>query len=185
MAVPDILIPGGPGVYDEAAGGSKVLTGSNGRPEVGSPNKVITPTVTVNTAAYVAGDVLGGKLVLTDAVRVAGGKAVLESVHITDAGDQKALIDLLFFDADPTAASTTDHAAFAWSSDVSKCKGHVAVALADYTTIAGVAVASKRGLGLELQSAATANLWCVPVAVGTPDYVASSDLRISFGFLQG
>ena len=154
--------------------------------KVGSPNDVISVTPTVSSgAAYTAADAVGGKQTLTSAARVSGGVAVLQSLTVLDLGNQKAALTLLFFDADPTAATITDNAAFVWSTDTTKFIGKINVAAADYETVAGEAVASLRGLGLELKASGSANLFVAVVTTGTPTYTSTTDLVLKYGFLQG
>jgi hypothetical protein len=151
---------------------------------VGGFTKVIHVQPTVNTAAYSAGNTVGGIQTLTNAVRVSGGTAVLESIHIIDRANQKAAFDILIFESNPAAATTTDHAAFVWSTDDLKLIGHVAVSAADYVTVGGEAVAHETSLGIALQASGSANLYVVAVTSGAPDYVAATDLQFTYGLLQ-
>jgi hypothetical protein len=166
------------GLYAKLAG--TLTVGGN----VGGITKVFHVHPTVNTAAYVAGNTVGAIQTLTGAVRVSGGTAILESIHIIDRANQKAAFDILIFESNPTAATTTDHAAFAWSTDDLKLIGHVAVSASDYVTVASEAVAHETSLGIALQAVGSANLYVVAVTSGTPDYVAATDLQFTYGFLQ-
>lgn len=152
--------------------------------EVGGIANVIDITPAVSTSpAYTAGDAVGGKQTLASALRVASGTALLESISITDLGNQKAALEIIIFDSDPAAATITDNAAFAWSTDITKVLGHITVAAADYVTIAGEAVATLSGLNIVLKGAAT-TLYAAVVAVGTPTYTATTDLKFRYGILQ-
>ena len=148
-----------------------------------NPAIVISKTPTVSASPdYSAGDAVGGLQTLTVATRVAGGKVKLQSVTVLDAANQKAAMTLLFFESEPTAATITDNAAFAWSTDNTKCIGKINVAAADYETIDSKAVATVRGLNLIMQSNGTANLYVAVVTTGTPNLASTSDLVFLYGF---
>jgi hypothetical protein len=153
--------------------------------DVGSPATVVAVTPVVSSGvAYTAGDAVGGKQTLTGAARDSGGPVVLQSLSVLDLGNQKAALTILFFNADPSAATITDNAAFVWSTDHAKLIGKLAIAAADYETIASEAVATRGGLGIVLQPSGSAVLYAAVVAVGTPTYTSVSDLVFRYGFLQ-
>jgi hypothetical protein len=70
-----------------------------------------TPTLDTVTA-YAAGDLIGGKLTLSNVVEKAGAALVVDSIWLTDLAKQSADIDVIFFNADPTGTTFTDNAAF-------------------------------------------------------------------------
>lgn len=152
--------------------------------QVGSPADVISVTPTIDTNAYTSGDAVGGKQTITSAMRESGGKAVLESITVQDKGNQKAALTILFFDADPTAATITNNAAFVFSTDISKVVGRVNITAADYETIDSKAIACVKAIGLEMKASGSANLFAAVVTTGTPTYVSASDLTFKYGFLQ-
>ncbi len=115
--------------------------GENHIGEVGGSSKIVSPTITVDTDAYEAGDCVGGKITLTDAMRVSGGSGVLQSLTVIDASNTKPYLEVLIFNDDPTAATLTDQAAIALSTDVSKVIHRIPIYTSDYTTVAGVAMA--------------------------------------------
>lgn len=153
--------------------------------EVGGNTKLITVPVTVSLTAYANGDSVGGKLILADAARVSGGTAVLQSIHLLDRANQKPALEILFFDADPTAATITDNAAFVSGADDLKELGRVSVAAADWTTLNSKARATLRGIGLVLKPAAGTALYVALVLNGsTPTFVAADDVQLRFGLLR-
>src|SRR5581483_9146543 len=156
-----------------------------GETHVSDPRDVISVTPTVSaSSAYTAGDAVGGKQTLTSAARVSGGKPMLESLTIIDKGNQKAALTILFFDADPSAATITDNSAFAWSTDIAKFVGKIDVVTGDYQTIDSKAVATIENLGLILKANGSANLYAAVLTTGTPTYASTSDLIFRYAFLQ-
>lgn len=142
----------------------------------------ITPTIVVDTAVYTAGDVVGGKITLSNAVRVSGGSSLLYSIHILDRSNQKPTGNILFFNADPSAATTNDNSGFVYSTDDLKQVGRVPVTTGDYTTINSKASASITNIGRMMKAVGT-SLYAVFVTDGAPDFVATTDLQIIFNFI--
>src|SRR5262245_17466065 len=95
----------------------------------------IAPTITSGVTAYSAGDAIGGKLQLTQTTKAIKSVVILDSLLVRDANNQKAALELIVFDSDPTAATITDNTAFAWVTDFSKVIARIAVGTTDYVTI--------------------------------------------------
>jgi hypothetical protein len=151
-------------------------------PKAGTFGIVVTPTITVSASPdYSAGDSIGGKITLSNAVRVTGGVSKLQTITILDAANQKPEGTILIFGADPTAATITDNAAFAFSTDAGKVVATVAVATANYVTIDSKALACIGAIEKVVQSTTT-TLYAAFVATGAPNLAATTDIQIAFGF---
>jgi hypothetical protein len=161
------------------------LTGEDHIGSVGSnPPTIIRPSITVSLSAYTAGDVVGGEITLTDAMRVTSGSGYLDSVIIHDTDNEKAAFTLLFFDADP-AANVADNAAFSWGTgDPAKLLAKVTVATVDYETLATDAVWYRGDMRIPVKANGSKNLYLYIVTTGTPTFTATTDLRMAFGFAQ-
>jgi hypothetical protein len=144
----------------------------------------VTPAITVDTAVYAAGDTVGGIITILNAFRASGKEAILQSIHILDRSNQKPTGNLLFFNASPAAATTTDNAAFVYSTDDLKEVARVPIAATDYVTINSKAVANLSNLGRQVYATAGTSLFVVFVTDGAPDFVATTDLQISYSFLR-
>lgn len=171
------------GTTDEAVR-SALTAGELHVGEVGSSADVISVTPTIDTNAYTSGDAVGGKQTLTSAARVSGGKVLLNSVVVVDKGNQKKPLTILFFDSDPSAATITNNAAFAFSTDITKVVGRVNVVAGDYETVDSKAVACVKAIGLEMKASGSANLYAAVVTTDTPTYTSASDLIFRYGFAQ-
>jgi predicted naringenin-chalcone synthase len=121
---------------------------------------VVTPAITAG--AYSASDNIGGKMTLTGAMWSDGGAAVLVSVLVTDKANIKAPMQLVIFDADPTAATLTDNAA-------------------DWITIGSMGFASVSLVRAIEGAAGSTNLWAAAMVTGTPTFVSVADLTFKFG----
>ena len=150
---------------------------------VGSPVDVITVTPTVlNNDAYDAGDVVFDATVITGAIRVSGGSAMLQSIVVTDKDDQKAQLRLVFFDSAVTFG-TADSAPSLSDADSLKCVGHVEILAADYVDYGGVSIVSMGAIGKLMKASGSANLYVAAMTSGTPTYTTGG-LQLRFGFLQ-
>jgi len=162
----------------------QLLALTGGGAKIGGNTVVITPTITVDTAAYAAGDSIGGKITLTDAMRVSGGTGVLSGITLIDRANQKPALEIFLFDSNPAAATITDQAAFVFSTDDLKVIAKIVVAAADWTTINSKATAELANLNRVVKASGSANLYAAIVAGGAPDFVASTDLQLMFKFFQ-
>lgn len=152
--------------------------------QVGGFTNVVQITPTISTSAYTAGDAVGGKQTIANAVRTPG-TAILDSISITDISNQKAALEILIFNADPSATTITDNAALAINSaDITKIIARISIASGDYVAIGTLAVATVKGLGIALKAASGTTLYAAVMTTGTPTYAGTSDLTFSHGFLQ-
>jgi hypothetical protein len=148
--------------------------------------EIVSPTITVSTTpAYTAGDLVGGKLDLSMALGKGNYSAELQGLVVVEKGIQKSALDIVFFNANPSATSFTDNTAFAVAAaDVAKVIGIVSVAQADYISISttlSVATIKKSSLRMVLKNVgSTSALYAAVIARGTPTYTTTTDLSIAF-----
>lgn len=133
-------------------------------------------------AAYAAGNAVGAKRVLVDAVRQPK-TGILHSVAILDRSSQRAPLTMLFFDSNPLVATITDKAAFVFSTDDLKLCAQVLIAASDYTTTNVKAYAQLAGLNIPIKILAGQSLYLAVVTTGTPTYAAVDDVQIEIGLL--
>lgn len=153
--------------------------------EVGGNTDSIAPTLAVDTAAYLANDVVGGKLTITNAMRISGGTGILTGVTLVDLANQKAAFDIFLFNADPSAGTYTDNGAISWNdTDLGKCISRIEVLASDYKSVGSKAVASLRNLGEVVKAVGSRHLYALMVTTSAPDYVATTDLIVRFKFVR-
>lgn len=151
-------------------------------PKAGTFGTVITPTITVSASPdYSSGDSMGSKITLPNVARVSGGLSKLQTITILDNSNQKPAGTLLFFNADPAAATITDNAAFAFSTDASKVIATHTIAAADYVTIDSKAVLCYGGINKLVQPVGT-SLYVAWVVTTASNLAATTDIQIAFGF---
>jgi hypothetical protein len=171
--------------------GNIALSGEDHIGQTGGHTFQCKPTITTTGTAYAAGDVVGGELVLANAMRVVGGSGVLQDVHVEDTTNQKANLTILIFNQDPGLTYTDNAAVPTLTNDAAKIVRRVNIAASDYETIGGIAVADV-AVSKTVKNAASPSskdLWAVVAITGgttpTPTYGANgTSLQITFGFFQ-
>lgn len=143
--------------------------------------KIAGATVGVNTDAYTAGDLVGGKLTLADVYPVGPQEPFLVSITVQDLTKQNAALDFVIFDSDPAATTFTNNAALdVADADLPKILGYVS--LTDYSSFNDNSVGSVTNIGMSVKPTGSA-LYAAIVARGTPTYGAN-ELSVTFGFLS-
>jgi hypothetical protein len=147
---------------------------------------VLAPTITVSTAgAYAPGNVVGGKITLSGALRAANSTGILQSILVKDNANQKAPLTMLLFNDNPTATFTDRAACPDLTADMGKIIRKINIAAADYETIGTIAIADISAIAKMLVAgSASGDLWLVNVTTGSPTYGAASDLQIQLGVPQ-
>lgn len=158
-------------------------TGSASQPgQVGSPGDVVALSLTVDTNAYVSGDVLADTQTITDAMRIAGGHGVLQSVILLDPEAQAQPLDLYFFNVN-RALGTENGAPSISDTNLADCIGIVAIEAANYHGPSSAKIAVVTGIGLMLEAASgSRDLYVGAVTRGTPTH-AGGALPLKLGFL--
>lgn len=149
----------------------------------GGLSDVFPVTLSLDTSAYVSGDVLADTQVLTDAMLVAGGRAILQSVVVIDEDDQKQGFILLFFSSSQSLG-TENAAPDVSDSEIREFLGKVTVNAGDYLDLGGASVAQPSFTPFLLEAAADSkDLYVAALSQGTGTYSASG-LKLRLGLLQ-
>lgn len=148
------------------------------------PIQLVDVTLSLDTSAYTAGDLIADTQEVASAVRAADAKGVLQSVVVIDEDDQGAAIDLYFFSANVTMG-TENSAPSISDANIRNLLGIVSVASGDYKDVGGAKVAVKSGIGMIVQPASgTDDIYVAVVSNGsTPTYTASG-VRLRIGVLS-
>lgn len=149
--------------------------------QIGTEGDVFDVTLTLDTSAYASGDVMADTQTLTNAVRVSGGRAILQSLTVIDEDDQAQAFDLLFFLAN-RSLGTENSAPNISDTNARDCLGFVKVATTDYIDLGGVQVACLRGLGLVLEASGSRDLYLGTIIRGAATYTASG-VKLKLGLL--
>jgi hypothetical protein len=150
---------------------------------VGAPGDSIEVTLTLDTSAYAAGDVLADTQEINNAVRANGGRAILQSIVVYDQDDQKAAMDIYILQSS-ASLGTENNAPNISDANALNILGLVSVGAGDYKDLGGMSVANIKGIGMGPLEAASdsRDLYVGVVTQGTPTHSASG-ARIRFNFL--
>lgn len=149
--------------------------------------KLSSATPTVDTSAYATGDLVGGKLTWTNALKNITGTGYLVSVNMMDQSAQAVDFDVVIFREDPTATTFTDQAAFDIAdADTSKV---IAIVQLGSTTRFAFADNSVHFIGsLAIPVWATnsnggiaGTLYGALVARGAATFAAGTDVKVTIG----
>lgn len=156
-----------------------IVDGSTG----GYTDKISNTITTTNAGAYTAEDNIGGINTITNALRVSGGTEILMDILIWDKDDQKAALQIDYWDASPSGTYTNDSGQVI-AGDSAKWLGTVEITASDYKTTGAVGKAALKNLGVVLKGNASRNIFFTIKTTGTPTYTSTSGLIIKHGFLQ-
>lgn len=147
----------------------------------------VTPTVS-NGVAYAAGDLIGGKMTFTGAVKSSTGSGQLLSVRITDRNKQAADVELVLFSSNPSSTTFTDNGAFdIATADLSKVVaviGMGSTARFAYTTPGVIYLGNLLIPVRALSGASPGNtLYGALVSRGTPTYTSTSAITVTIAVM--
>jgi len=147
--------------------------------EVSEWSDLIVVTPTIAAAGFTANDFVGGKLTLTNAVRVAAGKGKITGLKIVDAAKQNADLLVFIFKADLAGTYTDNAAESVTADDWLNWIGTIEILSSDWQEMAN---ASLVDLGFEMlvEASAGRNLYVLIVTTGTPTFTENC-LQLTFG----
>jgi hypothetical protein len=146
----------------------------------------ITPTITTDTNAHTSGDLIGGKITLTGALRT-GQSGILRGITIVDQDDQKPQCSIILLTGAATTTGTyTQNAAPTWTAaDMGKIVARIPLVTADYVTVTTGTSIGQLNLSVPVYATTTADLHCLIVTTSTPTFTnATSKFRVTFAFEQ-
>jgi len=138
-------------------------------------HKVAGSGIAVNTTAYADGDLVGGKITLTDIIPQSLG-GILQSIELHDIDGQNAALILIIFDSNPSGSTLTNNSALTVvDADLPKVIGMVWVGAEDYEALATNSLACVKNLGIPLKAVdGSGDLYAVFLSDGaTPTYTAN------------
>ncbi len=140
-------------------------------------------TLSLDTSAYAAGDVLADTQILTSLFRISDGTGLLQTIQVIDQDDQKQAIDFYYLSSS-TSLGTENSAPSISDANAIEIVGPFSVAAADYKDLGGVSVAKITGIGQPIIAASgTSNGYIAAVCnSGTPTYT-SAGIKLRIGVL--
>lgn len=165
-----------------SSGGCQVVGTDNPLPVASAATNgtvsIVTNALTVTAGAYAANDSLGGLQTLSS-VGTNGG--YLQSVSITSTSGVTSEIDLFIFNANPSASTCTNDAAFALAAaDVGKLLPGSPIAVTSSFAAGTPTVRVAQNLAIPF---AATTLYVCYVTRGTPTFSATTDTSVQLGFV--
>jgi hypothetical protein len=145
--------------------------------------KTITVQPPISIQAYAVGQVIGGVMTLTGALRAAILSGTLMGIQVVEKSTQKAPMDIVIFSQNPTAANFADRTAPVWTNDYGNIISITNLVAANYSTLSASAGACLGNLYKKVTGLNT-NLYAVAICNGTPTYASVSHLYFTFFFEQ-
>jgi hypothetical protein len=154
--------------------------------QVGGYTKIISVTPTVEaTPDYSDEDVMGGKLSIAGATRVAAGTGIISFISISSKVAVAQPVRFHFFKADPAATTFTENSTLSLNAaDYDKLLAHVDILAADWVDLGTPDLATKANINIPFNLASGTTLYAVCTAQGTINLGSTSDLTFNFGILQ-
>lgn len=137
-----------------------------------------TPTVSTSPA-YSAGDNVGGKITLTNALIKSSYAGRIKTITLSDASKQSAVIQVTFFNADPTTATLTDNSAQTIPvAELVKVIGTVSIEAANYSAYSASSCATiDCDLAVKLVTPSQ-TIYAALSTDGTPTYATTTALTL-------
>lgn len=169
--------------YGNGGAAAALAAGENHIGQVGGHTRISTITMTPDTSAVVAGDILADTQTFT-AFRKSDNTGVLQSLVIQDKDDQTAAaMDIYILDTN-VSLGTENSPPSVSDANAEGVLGIIAIEATDWKDYGSGKIATKRGIGLPVKSiSGLATLGIAIVAQGTPTQSASS-IIIRVGILE-
>ena len=144
----------------------------------------------VDTSAYATGDFIGADVLtfpdlalqLTESVGQRGG--LIQSIMVVDKASQDANLEIIIFSSDPAATTFSDNDALD-IDDADLAKIIAIIPITAYHDFVDNSVATVSGLAIPFITDTGNDLFVAIVSRGAPTYVATSDVIITIGVVNG
>ena len=164
------VVQGGPTAYPITVGGITTVTS-------------VTPTITAGS--YTTGKVIGGLITLSAGKTPGAATGIIHDVLISDLSNQKAPIDVFFFNANPTSSTLTDGSTFTVNAaDITKFAGVCSILATDWVSDSAHGFTNKLNQGIAFGSGGTGTIYAVMVIRGSATFSGTGDLTLKIKVLQ-
>ena len=164
------------------ASGVELEVDPSGNLSVGTPGGPKYLTISLDTSAYAAGDVLFDFQEVADAARESGGSVLIQSITVVDADDQKAAMDIKVASA-AVSLGTENGVPDISDADAATVQHLYSITASDYKDMGGVSHATIGNLGIVVGAAAgSTSIYIGGITQGTPTHTASG-LKLIIGLI--
>ena len=144
----------------------------------------IDVTLSIDTVAYGASDLLADAQIVAACTRANDVEAILQTLVLIDEDDEKSPMTIYFTNVS-TSWGTENSAPTITDAVAGSILGYVDIATADYKDLGGVSVVMKANLGIVVKPVSGSDDIYVAVVngSGTQTYTAATDLKLRMGFI--
>lgn len=162
------------GGVDSAGDLRPMAVGTDGSSIVVGNSGVVAVTLSLDTSAYGAGDLLADTQEVASAMRVAAGTGGIHSIMLNDKDDQGAELYLVFLSAN-VSLGTENQAPSITDANADNILGIVPVYTSDWVDLGGCKVATLTNVGLVVKAVTGSTSFYIAVVngAGTPTYSAA------------
>lgn len=144
----------------------------------------VSAAPTCDTSIYATGELVGGKLTFTPAVRPATSTAVITGVMMIDQSVTTSDFDIVLFSSNPSATTFTDQAALDIAdADLSKVIAVIPLVSANRFAFADNGVKFAGSIMLPIKGTVN-TIYGALVSRGTPTFAAGTDVSIQLAISQ-
>jgi len=163
---------------------ASIAAGTNFIGASAPPSVTVDVTLSLDTNAYAAGDVLAATQEVASAARANGAGAELVSMVVRDKDDQTAAaMTFYFFNAD-TSLGTENSAPDIDDTEIDTLVGMITIPASAWVDLGGVKVANMSNIGLLMHpGAASTSLYIAATTAGTPTQTASG-ITVTLQFIR-
>ena len=153
--------------------------------DISTKSVTVCATPTIDTNIYAAGDAVGGLLTFSNALRPNAFSGVITGAYILDKDAEGANLDLIIFNANPSASTVTNNAALDLAdADLSKAIEPISISSHTAFNSNDNGISGSGSLTRTVQTSSSVTLYGALRAVATPTYTSASDLTVCIGVLQ-
>lgn len=191
-AVIDTALPAGTNAIGKLAANSgvdigdvdvtSISAGENHLGEIGGAGTLLEVTLSLDTSAYAADDVMADTQSAASAFRVNAGRAILQSVTVIDEDDQGKTFDIIFLDTN-NSLGTENAAASISDANARTILGRVRIESSEYIDLGGVKIANKNGVGMFLKAASASTTLYVGTIIREAGTYTASGVKLRLGLL--
>lgn len=142
---------------------------------------ILQITFSLDTAIYASGDVLADTQEIANAVQLANGIGVLQSLVLNDKDNQRIALDLVFFSANVSLGAENAPPTIT-DANADSVLGIVSVLSSDWINLGNCGVATIPRVGMEIKADANKSIWVGAITRGAPTHTASG-ITGRFGIL--
>ena len=144
--------------------------------------QILDVTLSLDTSAYVTGDLLADAQEIKFAVREGNATGMIQSVTLLDKDDKAVDLDL-YFTNDSTSWGTENSALAVTDAIADSIYGIVSIVSTDYTDLVGSQIVFKNNLGMIVKGDSAGSLYVAAACRGSVTYTASG-ITLRIGILR-